>query len=140
LLSAQLKSKMFEAKAVANVLSTNQSYLAGLLSERDIADLGALMPVSMEAMEMDLERSNVLIEEEVEKLKLGLDIVEDINQERDRIYESLADDQVESDFDKAVSTKREGDLMLDQFRLQNEEASDGVTPVEKPEKEEDAQP
>ncbi|NLZ88396.1 MAG: hypothetical protein GX916_02730 [Clostridiales bacterium] len=140
LLSAQLKSKMFEAQAVAKVLATNQSYLAGLLSERDISDLGTLMPVSMEAMEMDLEQSNVLIEEEVEKLKLGLDIVEDINQERDRIYESLADDQVESDFDKAVSTKREGDLMLDQFRLQNEKASDGATPAEKRGKEEDIQP
>ncbi len=119
-LTAQLKTKQFEAQAVARVLETNQTYLSSLLEERDLSGLGGLMPVSMEKMEKDLEQSNARIEAEVDKLRLGTDILDDIKSEKDRIYASLDEGEAESDFDHAVFGHVEKQQVMELFQPAHE--------------------
>ena len=122
-LSAQAKAKQFESQAVAKVLETNQTYLSSLIEERDMAGLSSYMPASMETMEYDLERSNERIREEVEKLRLGMDIMEDIRRDKDELYGSLADSSAGSDFDRAVANRLENQAVLDSFQQAVEQAA-----------------
>lgn len=125
-LTAQVRAKTFEADAISKVLKTNQSYLDSLLSEQSISDLGQYMPTSIEKMEADLEQSNRRIEEEVEKLKMSIGILEDIDHDQAQIYQSLTEDSVD-EFDKAVSTKREEEIVLNQFAESREDQSSNHT-------------
>ncbi|HOQ62702.1 MAG TPA: hypothetical protein PLO90_03700 [Clostridia bacterium] len=122
-LSAQVKAKQFESRAVAKVMETNQTYLSSLVEERDMAGLSSYMPASIETMEMDLERSNERIREEIEKLRMSGDIMEDIRRDKDELYGSLADEGAVSDFDRAVANQAENQAVLDSFQQAVEQAA-----------------
>jgi hypothetical protein len=122
-LSAQVKAKQFESRAVAKVMETNQTYLSSLVEERDMAGLSSYMPASIETMEMDLERSNERIREEIEKLRMSGDIMEDIRRDKDELYGSLADEGAASDFDRAVANQAENQAVLDSFQQAVEQAA-----------------
>jgi len=88
-----------------------------------MAGLSSYMPASIETMEMDLERSNERIREEIEKLRMSGDIMEDIRRDKDELYGSLADEGAVSDFDRAVANQAENQAVLDSFQQAVEQAA-----------------